>query len=99
MQKSEPAKFRSLALNSHDTVGKGSPTPRKPGAGKSLQAAGSGRSTPQRSTPVSRRASGSRPAQSRRNSQPASEVSGAEESRFRSVFEGQKPSERAPGCR
>ena len=90
MQKSEPAKFRSLALNSHDTVGKSSPTPRKPGAGKSLQAAGSGRSTP-----VSRRASGSRPAQSRRSSQPASEVSGAEDSRFRSVFEGQKPSERA----
>ena len=90
MQKSEPAKFRSLALNSHDTVGKSSPTPRKPGAGKSLQAAGSGRSTP-----VSRRASGSRPAQSRRSSRPASEVSGAEDSRFRSVFEGQKPSERA----
>ena len=90
MQKSEPAKFRSLALNSHDTVGKSSPTPRKPGAGKSLQAAGSGRSTP-----VSRRASGSRPAQSRRSSQPASEVSGAEDSRFWSVFEGQKPSERA----
>ena len=95
MQKSEPGKFRSLALNSHDTVGKGSPPPGKPGAGKSLQAAGSGRSTQGRSNPGSHRASGSRPAQSRRSSQPASEASGGEDSRFRSVFEGQKPSERA----
>ena len=95
MEKSEPAKFRSLALNSHDTVGKGSPPSGKPGAGKSLQAAGSGRSTQGRSNPGSRRASGSRPAHSRRSSQPASEASGGEDSRFRSVFEGQKPSERA----
>ena len=94
MKKTEPAKFRNLALNSHDTVGKTGQTPKKAAADGQRTVPSSRRGTLQGSQPGSR-ASGSQPSQSRRSSKPASEVSGVDESRFRSVFEGQKPSERA----